>query len=209
MSTIISWVQSFTMSIGGPGLFIISFLDSSFLSLPEINDLLVITMVIQNKDRMVYYALMATFGSVAGCFVLYFLGRKGGETLIRRRFGGARLLRAMDLSSRYGILAVAIPAVLPPPAPFKIFVLLAGVARVPLWQFSTAVTVGRGFRYFTEGLLAIRYGDQAIAFVRENGQVASLVVALAVLVVGAAYIVWRARREHRPLSGTGKGAHGI
>ena len=204
MSSIISWVQSFTMSIGGPGLFLISFLDSSFLSLPEINDLLVITMVIQHKDRMVYYVLMATLGSIAGCFVLHVLGRKGGAALVRRRFGGARLARAMDLSSRYGILAVAVPAILPPPAPFKVFVLLSGVARVPLWQFATAVAAGRGFRYFTEGLLAVRYGDQAIAFVQENGRVASLVVALAVLVVGAAYIVWRVRRrERRPPLGTG------
>ena len=129
MAGIVNWVKAFAESIGGPGLFFVAFLDSSFLSLPEINDLLVIAMVRNDTELMPYYALMATLGSVAGCLVLYVLGRRGGDALIRRRFGGPRLTRAMELSKRYGILAVAIPAILPPPAPFKVFVLLAGVAQ--------------------------------------------------------------------------------
>ena len=195
MSRIVSWIQAFAVSVGGPGLFVIAFLDSSFLSLPEINDLLVIMMVIEHKERMLYYALMATLGSITGCFVLYGLGRKGGEALVRRRFGGARMRRAMDLSSRYGMLAVAVPAILPPPAPFKVFVLLAGVAQVPVWQFATAVGLGRGFRYFGEGWLAVRYGDDAVAFLEANGRLVSIVLALIVLAGGAAYMLWRSRRE--------------
>ena len=87
MARIVAWVQAFALGIGGPGLFLVAFLDSSFLSLPEINDLLVVMLVVEHKARMPYYALMATLGSVAGCLVLYGLGRRGGEALVRRRFG--------------------------------------------------------------------------------------------------------------------------
>ena len=195
MAGIVNWVKAFAESIGGPGLFFVAFLDSSFLSLPEINDLLVIAMVRNDTELMPYYALMATLGSVAGCLVLYVLGRRGGDALIRRRFGGPRLTRAMELSQRYGILAVAIPAILPPPAPFKVFVLLAGVAKVPVSHFVTAVAVGRGFRYFAEGWLAVKYGEQAEALLVENGEVVSLVLAGIVVVATIAYFLLRNRQR--------------
>jgi len=194
VSRIVSWVQAFALTIGGPGLFLVAFLDSSFLSLPEINDLLVVMLVIQHKELMLYYALMATLGSVSGCFVLYFVGRRGGDALMRRRFAGPRVQRATELSKRYGVLAVAIPAILPPPAPFKIFVLLAGVARVPVWQFVSAIAVARGFRYVVVGILAVQYGDDAMAFVHANGQVVSFVVVALLLCGGLSYVLWSRRR---------------
>lgn len=143
---------------------------------------------------MLYYALMATLGSVSGCFVLYFVGRRGGDALMRRRFAGPRVQRATELSKRYGVLAVAIPAILPPPAPFKIFVLLAGVARVPVWQFVSAIAVARGFRYVVVGILAVQYGDDAMAFVHANGQVVSFVVVALLLCGGLSYVLWSRRR---------------
>ena len=195
MARIIAWVQSFALTIGGPGLFFIAFLDSSFLSLPEINDLLVVLLVIQHKERMLYYALMATLGSLAGCLVLYFIGRKGGAALARRRFGGRRMERALTLYQRYGALAIAIPAILPPPAPFKVFVLLAGIAGVPVLHFASVIALARGFRYTAEAWLAVRYGDQAIALIEEHGR--RLSIALAVVVIGSvlAWLIWRARRR--------------
>ena len=195
MSRIVSWVQSFALSVGGPGLFFIAFLDSSFLSLPEINDILVIVMVIENTQLMPYYATMATLGSVTGCLLLYVIGRRGGEALLQRRFGGPRLERAMELSRKYGVLAVAIPAVLPPPAPFKVFVVLAGVSGVPLVQFVSAVAFGRGFRYFGEGWLAVRYGEAAIELLEQNGRMVSLILAALVLVGGLTYFLWMSRRR--------------
>lgn len=195
MSRIVSWVQALALSVGGPGLFVIAFLDSSFLSLPEINDILVIVMVIEHKELMPYYATMATLGSVTGCLVLYVIGRRGGEALVRRRFTGPRLERAMELSRKYGVLAVAVPAILPPPAPFKIFVVLAGVSGVPLVQFASAVVFGRGFRYFGEGWLAVRYGEAAVELLEENGRMVSLVLTLLVLVGGLTYFLWRNRQQ--------------
>ncbi len=195
MSRIVSWVQALALSVGGPGLFVVAFLDSSFLSLPEINDILVIVMVIEHKELMPYYATMATLGSVTGCLVLYVIGRRGGEALVRRRFAGPRLERAMELSRKYGVLAVAVPAILPPPAPFKIFVVLAGVSGVPLVQFASAVVFGRGFRYFGEGWLAVRYGEATVELLEENGRMVSLVLALLVLVGGLTYFLWRNRQQ--------------
>ncbi|MCY4633883.1 MAG: VTT domain-containing protein [Acidobacteria bacterium] len=197
MARIVSWIQAFALGIGGPGLFVVAFLDSSFLSLPEINDLLVVMLVIEHNARMPYYALMATLGSVAGCLVLYCIGRSGGEALVRRRFGGPRMARALALSKRYGVLAIAVPAILPPPAPFKIFVLLAGVAAVPVWQFAITVAVARGFRYFAVGLLSVRYGDDAIAFIEANGRVVSFVLVGLIVAGGLAWILWRRRRAPR------------
>ena len=197
MARIVSWVQAFALGIGGPGLFLVAFLDSSFLSLPEINDLLVVMLVIEHKTRMPYYALMATLGSVTGCLVLYGIGRKGGEALVRRRFGGQRMERALALSKRYGVLAIAVPAILPPPAPFKIFVLLAGVAAVPLWQFATTIALARGFRYFAVGILSVRYGDDAIAFIEANGRTVARVLVALIVAGGLAWILWRRRGRQR------------
>ena len=193
VARIVTWIQVFALGIGGPGLFVVAFLDSSFLSLPEINDLLVVMLVIEHNARMPYYALMATLGSLAGCLVLYWVGRTGGEALVRRRFGGPRMERALGVSKRYGVLAIAVPAILPPPAPFKIFVLLAGVAAVPVWQFATTIAVARGFRYFAVGVLSVRYGDEAIAFIEANGRAVSLVLVGLILAGGLAWILWRRR----------------
>ena len=193
MRQIATWIQGFAMTIGGPGLFLIAFLDSSFLSLPEINDLLVILMVVQRKELMLYYAAMATLGSVAGCFVMYYIGRKGGEALLRRRFAAGSVERGLQTFRRYGLLAVLIPALLPPPAPFKIFVLLAGVAHVSLPSFIAAVVLGRGLRYLGEGMLAVRYGDQAMAFLETHGREVSLGLAGAVIGLAVGWSIWHRR----------------
>ena len=193
MSRIVSWLEAFTSSLGGPGLFLVAFLDPSFLSLPEINDVLVVLMVTRNEELMPYYAAMATLGSITGCLVLYVLGRKGGEAILQKRFSGPRVEKAMGLFRRFGVLAIIVPALLPPPAPFKVFVLLSGVTRVPWPRFCGAVAVGRGVRYFGEGLLAVRYGDAAVELLRANGPLVSLVLAVVVLLgVGTYILMWRA-----------------
>lgn len=205
MSRIVEWVQAVTFQMGGAGLFIVAFLDSSLLSLPEINDLLIIVMVARQKERMVYYVLMATAGSIAGCLLMYFVGRKGGEALLARRFRQDHIDRAMKFYARYGMFTILIPALLPPPAPFKVFVLMAGVVRMPLPVFSTAIGVGRALRYFAEGILAIRYGQAAMAYVNANGKTLSVIVAVAFLLAGMLYLMiryWLARRRSAPYNRT-------
>ena len=115
---------------------------------------------------MPYSTLMTTLGSIGGVW-RYTVARKGGEAFLRRRFHASHIERAMETFRRYGLLSVLVPSILPPPTPFKIFVLAAGVSRVPLWHFVTAIAIGRGIRYFGEGLLAVLvYGGQLARFCR-------------------------------------------
>jgi membrane protein YqaA with SNARE-associated domain len=200
MKRIMLGLQSFAATIGGPGLFIIAFLDSSFVALPEVNDLLVITAVIEHPYRLVYYAFMATAGSILGCLALYAIGRRGGARLVRSRFGADRLVRATVLFQRWGLLSILVPSLLPPPAPFKIFMLLAGVVGVPVWQFVVALLIGRGARFLALGILAARYGREAIEFLHTHQRSAALVT-IGLLVLGAVvWIVWQ-RLEPRNAAG--------
>jgi membrane protein YqaA with SNARE-associated domain len=194
VKSLLVWIQGVAAALGAPGLFLVAALDSSFLSLPQVNDLLLILSVTRHPELMPLYATMSTLGSLAGCFIMYGIGRKGEEALIRKRFSGPRSQRALALFSRFGMLAVLVPAILPPPAPFKIFVILAGASRMNPWTFATAVVLGRGFRYFGEGLLAVWYGERALAFLEQHGREFALWTGVAVLVLGAAYLWWRSRR---------------
>jgi membrane protein YqaA with SNARE-associated domain len=197
MEKFADWVRSVAMSLGAGGLFIVGFLDSSFLSLPELNDLLLIWMVVEHKERMVLYATASTLGSVAGCLTLYYLGRKGGAALVKRRFGVERTARAAATFERYGVMAVLIPSLLPPPLPFKVFVVLSGVVGISPSRFLVAVCVGRGLRYFGEAFLAVRYGDQALTLLREHGRSATLLLAAVLLTGLAGYVLWRRANRRR------------
>ena len=190
MGRFADWIRSLALALGAPGLFLVAFLDSSFLSLPEINDLLLIWMVTRHKGRIVLYVVGSMLGSIAGCFVLYYIGRKGGDALVRRRFGHERVERTLASVRRRGMLAVLIPSLLPPPAPFKIFVLLAGVVGISATRCAIAIAIGRGVRYFIEGLLAIRYGDRAITYIRENGTLVSLGAVAFLVAALVAYVLW-------------------
>ena len=197
MRSFIASLYSFALSLGGPGLFAVAALDSSFVSLPQINDLLVVLMVTENKGWMPYYAAMSTLGSVAGCSVIYWLASKGGEAVLRRRVSSHRVDHALDLYRRYGVLALMVPALLPPPAPFKLFVLGAGFAGVRPLKFVLGVAIARGIRYTILGTLAIYYGDAALELMRTHGPMVGLTLAGVVVVAAIAYIVWRRRSGAR------------
>lgn len=194
MKRFIDWIQSIAIALGAPGLFLIGFLDSSFLSFPEVNDLLLVLMVTEHPHRMVLYATSATLGSLSGCLALYYVGRKGGDAFIRRRFGSGTVNRALGLIQRNGVLAILVPSLLPPPAPFKIFVLMAGIAGISPARFTTAILIGRGLRYFGEAILALYYGERAIAFIEANSARVGVTL-IGVIGVGAlGYWIWRKRQ---------------
>lgn len=178
-------VVAFAGGLGAPGLFLISFLDSSVLTFPVINDLLLIELSIQHPARMPLYALMASLGSVLGCVLLFFLAKKGGEAFFHKR-AGDHGHTIKDWVVRNGFGGMLIAALLPPPTPFKVFVLAAGVFEVRLLSFTTAITLARLFRYFGIGYLAIRYGADALPYlVHHKLQVTVLVISLVV----ASYLI--------------------
>lgn len=186
-------IQAWAAGMGGVGLFILALLDSSFLSFPQVNDILIIVLSTKYPERMPYYATMTTAGSLVGCFMLYGVARRGGEALLRRRLKGRHVDRALRLYQRYGLLAVVVPALLPPPVPFKVFVLLAGAAAVAPWRFGVAVVIGRGIRYFGQGYLAVIYGESAADFMKTHG--AEIGIGLAIVAVGAGLAFALARRR--------------
>jgi membrane protein YqaA with SNARE-associated domain len=191
------WLRATLLPYGEFGLMILAMCDSSFLSLPEVNDLLLMTFSIDNPDRMVAFAAFTTIGSVIGCVLLYSVGRAGGEALLRKRFTNDRLLKLQNWYRRYGILAIVIPSLLPPPTPFKIFVLSAGTFGIGLPKFIGAVLLGRGIRYFSEGLLAVHYGPPAIEFVQQNfGKIG---IGMAAVIAAGVIVYIYARRRVRSI----------
>ena len=157
------WLQAIVASAGGLGLFVIAFLDSSVLTFPVINDLLLIDLSIRYPSRMPYYAAMTTLGSVGGCLLLYYIARKGGEAMFHKH-AGPRARHIHDWINRNGFLSILVTALMPPPTPFKVFVIAAGALEMPVRTFALGLLAARAIRFFGEGFLAIRYGDQAGQF---------------------------------------------
>ena len=102
----------------------------------------------------------------------------------------------MHTFQRYGVMAVLIPSLLPPPAPFKVFVLLAGMAEISATKFVVAIAIGRGLRYSIEGVLALWYGDRAMEFIAANGRPVALAL-VALLAAGMAGYVLRKKALER------------
>jgi membrane protein YqaA with SNARE-associated domain len=197
ISRIVAAIRDWASEYGGFGLFVVAALDSSFLSFPQVNDLLIIYLSTQTPALMPYYAGMTTAGSLLGCFVLYAFARRGGEVFLRKRFSGERVERGLTLYQRHGLLAVIVPSLLPPPTPFKLFVLLAGAAKVSPWKFLAAITIGRGIRYFGQGYLAVLYGEAAVELVRDHGTAVGVGLAVTALAIGVTYYLVTRRRIKR------------
>ena len=182
------WLELYVIALpiyyAAPAMIVIGALDSSLLSLPEINDYLVVGRCFKQPSAAFYFPLFAAIGSVLGCLALYTIMRRGGQALLRRRFKRENIERVERVYARYGFLAIAIPALLPPPMPFKIFVATAGTLEYPRWKFLTTVMVARSLRYYVEGILAVYYGRRVLLFLKDNGQVVlSVVTAVVVLMV--------------------------
>jgi membrane protein YqaA with SNARE-associated domain len=195
---LVTWKERivlFAGTLGAPGLLLISFLDSSILSFPIINDLLLIELSMRNAARMPLYAAMAMIGSVLGCVVLYYIAKKGGEAFFQKRAGRrGKAIRHWVEQNGFGGMLVA--ALLPPPTPFKVFVFAAGVFEVPVWSFTSAITLARAIRYFGIGYLAIRYGNDALPFLaRHKWQVAVGVVVFAGLSYLASRLILREKSD--------------
>ena len=186
-------IVGFAGVLGAPGLFLISFLDSSVLTFPVINDLLLIELAIQHPLRMPLYATMAMTGSVLGCLLLYFLAKKGGEAFFHKK-AGHRAPAIRHWVEKNGFGGILLAAMLPPPTPFKIVVLAGAVFEVPILSFTSAITLARAIRYFGMGYLAVRYGHQALPFLAQHKwQVTIGVVVIVALSYGLSRLILRER----------------
>jgi membrane protein YqaA with SNARE-associated domain len=185
-----AWKQkivAFAAALGAPGLFLISFLDSSFLTFPVINDLLLIELCMRRPALMPLYASMAVLGSLLGCVVLFLLARKIEEAAFHQRVG-PRAAAIRHWVERNGFGGMLVAAMLPPPTPFKFFVLAAGVFEVPLVSFASAIGLARVIRYFGVGYLAIRYGANALPYLKAHKLGVTVMV---IVVVAVSYVASR------------------
>jgi membrane protein YqaA with SNARE-associated domain len=189
---ILVWLQGLVMAFGGGGLFVVTFFDSSLLSFPFFPDAVLIELCIANHVRMPYYTAMAAFGSLFGCMVLYFLAKKSGEAFFHKHAGG-KAEKIKEWVDNNGFLSAFIPAVLPPPFPFKPFILAEGVFQVPSRTFILAILLGRALRYGLEGILAVRYGDAALDYLKLHGWTfaLSVLVLMVLLYVLSHYVFHR------------------
>ncbi len=178
-----------------PAMVLIGALDSSLLSLPEINDYLVIARCYSDPKSVFYFPLFAALGSVIGCNILYAITSRGGKALLTRRFKAEHIERVEAVYARFGILALAIPALLPPPMPFKIFVAMAGALHFPRWKFLVTIMLARSARYIIEGTLAVFYGEIVIRLMKTYGpRIVIAVLALALTGI-VAYLLWQRRKS--------------
>ena len=155
--------------VAGPVMILVGALDSSLLSLPEINDYLVIARCFTHPRAAVFFPLFASIGSMLGCLLLYTILQRGGLAVLHRKFKLEHIQRVERAYARFGILALAIPALLPPPMPFKIFVATAGALQFPRRKFLITILIARSVRYYTEGILAVYYGRRVLVFLQDNG----------------------------------------
>ena len=194
--TIAKWLEhnviSLPIYVAAPAMVIIGALDSSLLSLPEINDYLVVGRCYKYPTAAIYFPLFAAAGSVIGCNILYTIVRRGGQAVLRKRFPLQSIKRVERAYERFGFLAIGIPAILPPPLPFKIFVATAGALEYPRWKFLLTVMIARSFRYYVEGILAVFYGQRVLFFLKDNGLVILSIVGSLVLIGAVIYLIkWR------------------
>jgi membrane protein YqaA with SNARE-associated domain len=183
--------------LAAPAMIVIGALDSSLLSLPEINDYLVVGRCFKHPTAVFYFPLFAATGSVIGCNLLYTIVRRGGQAVLRKRFPLQSIKRVERAYERFGFFAIAIPAILPPPLPFKIFVATAGALEYPRWKFLLTVMIARSLRYYVEGILAVYYGRRVLLFMKDNGLVIVSIVGTLVLIGLIIYFVIRQRRAVR------------
>ena len=196
LSKTLNRVSEVLITFGPVGLFVVALLDSSFVPLPSSADALMLLLTTAHPRWMLFYAAVATAGSAIGCLILYYVSRRAGKRALAR-FSEKKQKRVKDWIDRYDVISVLVASLLPPPFPFKLFVVSAGVFNFSVTRFLIAIIVGRGFRFLLEGYFAIRYGAQAKAVLAQYYPWIGLGLAVFIVVVfiTRALLKRRSRKE--------------
>ena len=155
-----AWVLHALAPLGIWGVFAIAFADSALLGMPV--DAIVAFYVYQDHRRLLFYVAIASLGSALGSIPLYIIGYLGGEKVLRKRIPEERFLEIHRSFERHEFWALMFPGMLPPPFPFKIFVLGAAVFEMKLRDFLAAIFAGRFVRFLTLALLTLWFGPQIV-----------------------------------------------
>jgi membrane protein YqaA with SNARE-associated domain len=194
-------VSQYLLAYGPFGLFAIALLDSALIPMAGGPDAVMILLSTARPAWWPIYAAAATLGSVIGCVILYYISKRAGRRALAR-FSEQKQKRVKELIDRYDVLSVLVASLLPPPFPFKLFVITAGVFRLDVWRFALAIAAGRAFRYLLEGYLAARYGEHAKELLTRYYSAVGLGLA-ALIVLFFLVRNWR-RRKARPAPEVGE-----
>lgn len=195
----LSAVSQYLVTFGAFGLFAIALLDSALIPMAGGPDAVMLVLSAKYPSHWPLYAAAATVGSVAGCIILYYLSARAGRSALKR-FSERKQKRVKDLLDRHDVLSVLIASILPPPFPFQLFVVSAGVFRLNIVRFAVAIGIGRAFRYLLEGYLAANYGDHAKELLAHYYPVIGISLAVLIVVFFVARNLLRKRsgaREQR------------
>jgi membrane protein YqaA with SNARE-associated domain len=187
-------VRDFLLAYGPLGLFAIALLDSALIPLPAGPDVVMILLTLRDPSWMLIYAAAATVGSVAGCVILYYISRKAGRRALER-FSEKKQARVKGMIDRYDALSVFVASILPPPFPFKLFVITSGVFRVSVVRFALAIAVGRALRFLLEGYLAVKYGDRAEVLFKQYFPWVGLGLAAAAVLFFVGRMLWKKKTK--------------
>ena len=177
--------------LGGIGFIPLGLLDSSVIPLPGSMDVLTIVLAARHEELWMYYAVMATVGSVLGGYITYRLARKGGKESLARRVPAKTMKRVYGIFERWGFAAIAVPALLPPPMPLVPFLLAAGAMQYSVKKFLVALTLGRIVRYMLLAYLAARYGRKMLPILLGHGHPAIAAVVGLVVTAALVYVMYR------------------
>jgi membrane protein YqaA with SNARE-associated domain len=197
-----AFLWSILQPLGSWGVFAIAALDSAAVGLPL--DVVVGGYIAQNHARMLLYVFMAASGSALGSLVIYVIGYKGGEELLRKRVSPQRFEKLHSAFERHPFWSLMFPAMLPPPTPFKIFALGAAVAEMSIGHFILAIFLGRTVRFLILGILVVKFGPGIIHTLRIffSHHFHWLVITALVALLG--WLLWR--RRHRTQAGLTAGS---
>ncbi len=190
------WIKHVLVPLGPWGMLALAAVDGSFLGMPL--DAIFVYYVYTDRSRFLLYVLLGAVGSTLGSIVIYIIGYTGGEVLLRKRLSPARFEKIHESFDRHEFWALMFPAMLPPPAPFKIFVLAAAAFEMSLGHFLLAIFAGRFLRFLIEALLTLRFGPQIVTLTVNLFAHRFIGILLAVGIILIGWLIWRRAKRRRP-----------